>query len=340
MKRLIVLAAALVLLLAACKECETSFSSFPVSESVTNESVESQYASTESQYVSEQKNNPDSFEVSFKNVEYLYVTTSMSSFEKRVYSDSEIIRLTEIINQLEFENEFEENPGEYTGMSHSVLYKYADGSEREFIVFGQFFKEVGSEHEWKKIGREQGSEITTLLENLSPVPDNLNVEELIRTARERLCAEELCTDYVLSHCIENVEYNAINGTTTVEFELCIHGYESDEEYRVTFSPEGEVVRTSEISGGLYSRYLFNLLSYEETKEAQKRLVERAVTTPNSRGSDTFLTVDGDGRLCLCIELIVNIAPQENSDGTVIEGCGFDHDHVFLYECISTVAFGN
>lgn len=45
----------------------------------------------------------------------------------------------------------------------------------------------------------------------------------------------------------------------------------------------------------------------------------------------YLTFDEEGYLCLCTEIIVYFEPEEEG----MSGCGFDHDHVFYRERIST-----
>lgn len=48
-------------------------------------------------------------------------------------------------------------------------------------------------------------------------------------------------------------------------------------------------------------------------------------------SGVYLTFDEDGYLCLCAEVIVYFESEEEG----MSGCGFDHDHVFYRERIST-----
>lgn len=45
----------------------------------------------------------------------------------------------------------------------------------------------------------------------------------------------------------------------------------------------------------------------------------------------YLSCDQDGYLCLCAEIIVYFEPEVEG----MKGCGFDHDHVFYRERIST-----
>ncbi len=338
MKRLFVMFFVFLLLLASCASGgnETAFSE--ASEN-SNTSVVSGDASSSliSENSENSQDNSSSFEPISGGIDYLHITTSLPMIDMKIYSQTEIRKVTEFINALELESDFAENPDEYVGLSYSILVKYIDGSEREFILFSPFFKEVGSAHAWYKMNEEQGREFDSIVENLSPLPDNLDPDGLLLAAKRHI-TENYCTDEVLSKCVHDIEYIPLNGRTRVIFELCIYGYKSDEEYWVIFDENGEIIDDAEINGGRYSRYLNHLLSYDEVKAAQKRLVERAVATascPEDSLCDTFLTVDGDGRLCLCIEVIVDFEPKDNGDGTVTGGCGFDHEHIFLYECIST-----
>lgn len=65
--------------------------------------------------------------------------------------------------------------------------------------------------------------------------------------------------------------------------------------------------------------------------------EMNTTSPNvlihSDGKYTIYlpACDQDGYLCLCAEIIVYFEPEVEG----MKGCGFDHDHVFYRERIST-----
>ena len=152
-------------------------------------------------------------------------------------------------------------------------------------------------------------------------PETLSAEDLALVER---AAEVLWQTYDLpdaSNFHPDVRRHVSNGTATVEFELYIGCYRTNETYNVKFSPDGEAKDTYAIQPGEYSRYL-SAATPDAIADAEANLAEQLA--PYGQHSYGYLTIDQEGYLCLSAEVIVEL------DGPSEGGCGVDHDHLFFH----------
>ncbi len=75
----------------------------------------------------------------------------------------------------------------------------------------------------------------------------------------------------------------------------------------------------------YMPYVTDTLIYEAEQYLSTRIPD------GSKSYGYYLRTDGEGYLCLSVEVIVSLEPTEEGHG----GCGIDHDHVFYDARIST-----
>lgn len=152
-------------------------------------------------------------------------------------------------------------------------------------------------------------------------PETLSAEDLALADR---AAEVLWQTYDLpdaSHFRPDVRRHVSNGTATVEFELYIGYYRTNESYQVKISPDGEAESTYAVQQGEYSRYL-SAATPEAIAAAEAELAEQLA--PYGQHSYGYLTIDQEGYLCLSAEVIVEL------DGPSEGGCGVGHDHLFFH----------
>lgn len=98
-------------------------------------------------------------------------------------------------------------------------------------------------------------------------------------------------------------------------------------YTITLPVTREVIEVN----SQHERYM-PTVTEERIRAAEERILEEVT---NSQHSDFYLTVESD-RLCLTVEIIVDIDPPQTVEGQehVTSGCGIDHDHVFFKRPIS------
>ena len=128
----------------------------------------------------------------------------------------------------------------------------------------------------------------------------------------------------------DIEYG-VNGNTNIyiRYRLMIHGYRTDESYKVTLAADKTVQSVYGSRAGEYSCYL-EIATAEAFRVAEQKI-----------GQDGYLTIDSEGYLCLSKEEIINFGaayPETDENGEVVEGaptsgCGIDHEHVFYHERI-------
>ncbi len=99
-------------------------------------------------------NNVEKVEIAFVPEGYDYA---------RTYTDREKIgRIVSYLNGLRVKDRFPENPDEYCGGAYTLVLTLADGTQREFIHFGNMFlRETGGD--WKRMTYEQASELDRLV---------------------------------------------------------------------------------------------------------------------------------------------------------------------------------
>lgn len=327
MKKLTYLLLVLVLLLVSCG------SDVDEPSSVSSESSETSEADTVIYEMSAEAPANDLC-LNAEDVSCIHITTMPENLDIKCYSSSDIERVIDYFSLLNLESDFPENADEYLGMAYDVIIKYKNGESREFIHFGNmFFKEVGSD--WRKMSYDQASEFEEIVSSLNSVPDDLDGNELIERAEAEIA---------LLYGIEDMSFYKVeleqlsDGRLMASFDLYIYGYKARERYRVTFASNGEIIDTSEISGGTYSCYL-PYVSEESVKSAELKLAESLKKHDGEKNPYYDLLIDSDGYLCLSVEVIVNFDVSDtDGDGYIEEGCGIDHEHIFYSERISDKGF--
>ena len=117
-----------------------------------------------------------------------------------------------------------------------------------------------------------------------------------------------------------------NGKAAVNYELYIHGYPTNRDFRVRFDASGNVDDIQDY----ISEYL-KYLPYATPEAVQKAVAQlqadpMVALRPNA---PFYYSIDQEGYLCLGTEVIVPIdPPKPTEDGSPISGCGFDHQHTF------------
>lgn len=117
-----------------------------------------------------------------------------------------------------------------------------------------------------------------------------------------------------------------NGKAAVNYELYIHGYPTNRDFRVRFDASGNVDDIQDY----ISEYL-KYLPYATPEAVQKAVAQlqadpMVALRPNA---PFYYSIDQEGYLCLGTEVIVPIdPPKPTEDGSLISGCGFDHQHTF------------
>ena len=269
--------------------------------------------------------------LSAEGVKYIHITTLPENLDIKCYSSSDIERVINYFSLLTLESDFPENPDEYMGMAYDVIIKYENGETREFIHFGSFLKEVG--FDWRKMSDNEARGFENIVSILDTVPSDLNSEELIRLAEERVASEYGIAD-MSQYKLMFRELN--DGRFKAEFDLYISGYATHESYWVTFASDGEIIDTTDINGNEYSRYL-PYISEESIKEAEDKL--KKSLEKHNRNSGFYISIDNEGYLCLSAEVIVEYEVSDtDGDGFIEGGCGIDHEHIFYSERISSKAF--
>lgn len=124
----------------------------------------------------------------------------------------------------------------------------------------------------------------------------------------------------------SIHPHASDGSNRVRFTLHIGGYRTDEYYNVRVSADGEV---TEIDGGYHNYRQFIKGATAERIAAAEAALREQLNAYGENNSGGYLTVDGEGWLCLSCEIIVYLDGPAEGEG----GCGIDHDHVFINECI-------
>lgn len=130
----------------------------------------------------------------------------------------------------------------------------------------------------------------------------------------------------LDHYEISLSRHEIDGTASVNYRLYLFGYRTSDFYNVFLNEDGSII---DISGDYseYARYL-PYATEEAFAAAKAKMDARA-----AGGSDYYLDIDSEGYLCLCREVIHYIDPPAGEDGTVMSGCGVDHQHLFFCERI-------
>lgn len=326
MKKLLLLMLAFILLFVSCKGGEETADSSLV------ESDELQSSET----TESSKDAESGFDVGFgldaDAIKYVHITTLPESIDLKCHSYDAIQRMVYYLNGLETEDDFEENPDEYTGMSYVIIFKCKDGTTREIIHFGNMFvKEVGGD--WKRMNYDDASRIEDIVKTLDADPNELDGEEIIASAR--LAAAEKYP--VINEGDFKASLSTIHdGRVKVELDLYIFGYDTYESYHVMHDERGEILEIKSINEAEYSRYL-PYVTEESVRDAEEALDKSLAEYDRSSGY--YISFDSDGYLCLCAEVIVDIEPpSSDEDGELVGGCGIDHEHIFFSERISSKAF--
>lgn len=160
----------------------------------------------------------------------------------------------------------------------------------------------------------------TETETLSP-----EEEALVEIAAKALWAAYDLPD--ATHFRVRVYPHASNGSNRVEFTLYIGDYQTNEDYSVRISAEGEV---TDISGGYQNYRQFLNGATPEKLAAAEAALNGQLAAYGEQHSGGYLTVDQEGWLCLSCEIIVELETHFwQQEG----GCGVDHNHVFINERI-------
>ena len=358
MKKIFCLALILALLLASCgiasddqnsssvssENAESSQTSEGSEAAESSENAESSQTSEGSEAVESSENAESSessdapeengFELNADEIKYIHIQTDLPTVDLKSYSYSDILRLTDYFSRLELEDEFSENPDEYTGMAYLLLIKFNDGSQREFVQFDEFIKELGGE--WKKMTREQGRELAEIIESIKSALPEIDVEALIEEAS--LAVGEVYPTVKNDSYRVDVNSHSDGSKHYVKFELEIYGYRTWESYTAVFDHKGEFIEIRSSNENEYSRYI-PFVSEESVKNAENALGDK-LEEYGKTGAGYYIEIDSEGYLCLATEIIVDIEPPvAGENGEVIGGCGYDHEHIFFSERISSQAFG-
>lgn len=98
-------------------------------------------------------------------------------------------------------------------------------------------------------------------------------------------------------------------------------------YTLTLPVSGEVIEVRE----KYEPYLSSIDS-GLVRAAEEALAPKIEENPENSGY--YLSVDHEGYLCLCVEVIRSITPPADADSELGGGCGIDHEHLMFCERIS------
>ena len=98
-------------------------------------------------------------------------------------------------------------------------------------------------------------------------------------------------------------------------------------YTLTLPVSGEIIEVRKT----YESYLSSIDS-GLVREAEEALAPRIEENPENSGY--YLSVDQEGYLCLCVEVIRSITPPADADSELDGGCGVDHEHLMYCERIS------
>ena len=110
-------------------------------------------------------------------------------------------------------------------------------------------------------------------------------------------------------------------------------------YGYTSMP-GDITAYFHADGTLYSIYNYSEDITKYLPYITEEAVQAAVAKLEQQASayedvnPYYYQIDQEGYLCLGVEIIVEYEPtQTDSQGNLIHGCGYDHDHIFLRERI-------
>lgn len=118
----------------------------------------------------------------------------------------------------------------------------------------------------------------------------------------------------------------------VEYNLKIHGYGVDESFHVQLSSDYAAVYASDVNFGKYSCYLEGATE-EAVSAAKARMTERMKEYRYEEEPHPSMVIDEEGYLCLRSEYIVDLDPPLDENGNEMQGCGKDHDHIYVSERI-------
>lgn len=118
-----------------------------------------------------------------------------------------------------------------------------------------------------------------------------------------------------------------DGRIWVDYDIMYCGYHGNSSFSIDMSPDKEIVDFDLINEDYYA--FADKVSAQKVREAELKLQAQAAKYKDDDSSGYYITLDKDGNLCLSCEIIV----EYDLIGYITEGCGYDHEHVFLNEII-------
>lgn len=115
-----------------------------------------------------------------------------------------------------------------------------------------------------------------------------------------------------------------------------HIKEEGEDVTLTLPVSGNEIRVKESYRRIYADVAYIAYAEDIDKELLKAAEEKITEQANkySEHSPFYVTIDGEGYLILCTEIIADIVTVRSIFGG--SGCDIDHEHIFLTERITNL----